>query len=253
VSQGFTLTPTLTPGTHLIEVQALNRVNNPSAIVSAMITVQGTGPAPIPAPTQPPPTATPVPVPPVPGSPEIAPTPAPGPLAGVLVIPVNAGNTAISLPYNSFTASSLIASINAQGGSVSEVDNWTGRNWQIFVSGVTGTDFPIQAGVGYVIKAKAASTWTVSANAGGQTRQIKIESGWTMLGIPPCRDGSQSCYTASTLASAINAQGGGVVQVDRWVNGSWSAYQVGYPFNDFAISVGDGYLIQSNNASAWAP
>ncbi|HEX9074755.1 MAG TPA: CAP domain-containing protein, partial [Anaerolineae bacterium] len=185
VSQGFTLTPALTPGTHLVEVQALNRVNNPSAIVSAMITVQGTAPAPVPVPTQPPPTATPPPVPPVPGSPEIAPTPAPGPLAGVLVIPVNAGNTAISLPYNSFTASSLIASINAQGGTVSEVDNWTGPNWQVFIGGGTGTDFQIQAGVGYVIKAKAASTWTVSANAGGQAKQVKIERGWTMLGIPP--------------------------------------------------------------------
>jgi hypothetical protein len=253
VSQGFTFTPELTAGTHWLEVQALNRVNNASAIVGAMITVQSTGPAPTPVPTQPAPTATPPPLPPTPGLPEIAPTASPGPLGDALVIPINAGNTTISLPYSSFTASSLIASINAQGGTASEVDNWTGSNWQGYVGGGTGNDFQIQAGVGYVIKAKAASTWKVPLNAGGQARQIKIERGWTLLGIPQCRDGSQNCFTASTLAAAINAQNGVVVEIDHWVNGSWSAYLVGYPFNDFAISVGEGYFIQSDRASNWAP
>ncbi|MGE5264777.1 MAG: CAP domain-containing protein [Acidobacteriota bacterium] len=253
VSQGFAFTPELTTGTHWLEVQALNRVNNASAIVGAMITVQSTGPVPTPVPTQPAPTATPPPLPPTPSLPEIAPTASPGPLGDALVIPINAGNTAISLPYSSFTASSLIASINAQGGTVSEVDNWTGGNWQEYVGGGTGNDFQIQAGVGYVVKAKAASTWKVPLNAGGQARQIKIERGWTLLGIPQCRDGSQNCFTASTLAAAINAQDGGVVEIDHWINGSWSAYLVGYPFNDFAISVGEGYFIQSNRASNWVP
>jgi len=40
VAQGFTFRPTLNPGTHLIEVRAINRVNAVSSIVSATLVVQ---------------------------------------------------------------------------------------------------------------------------------------------------------------------------------------------------------------------
>ncbi|MBI4789102.1 MAG: hypothetical protein HY782_18885 [Chloroflexi bacterium] len=278
VSQGFSFTPALAPGSHFIEVQAFNRVNNASGIVSAMITVNGTVATATPAPptatpvpptaappTSAPPTATRVPptatsvaptaIPPTatPVAPTAVPTSSPGGGAGTLTIQINAGNTAISLPYTLYTASSLIAAINAQGGGATEVDDWTGRNWKAYMPGSGTADFQIQAGVGYLVKAKAASTLAVPATGGTALRQIKVDKGWDMLGVPPCKDGIVSCYTASSLAAAINAQSGGIAEIDRWVNGSWSAYQVGYPFNDFPIYVGQGYFIRTTKTSNWSP
>ena len=116
-----------------------------------------------------------------------------------------------------------------------------------------GKDFPLRAGVGYLVKAKTASTWTLSTRASEPAQPIKLQPGWNMLGIPVCKDGSSSCYTASSLIAAINAQGGGVVEIDRMVNGAWSAYQVGYDFADFPIYVGQGYFIRTTQPSTWSP
>ena len=285
ISQGFTFSPALGPGSHFIEVQAFNRVTNGSGIVSTMITVNGTAATATPAPptatavpptlvpatsapptaTRVPPTAThipptsipPTPIPPTPIPPtSVPPTATPtssGGSGGTILIQINSGNTALSLPYTLYTASALIAAINAQGGNVTEVDNWTGRNWQPYIPGSGNVDFSIQAGVAYMVKAKSASTWNAPVNVGTPPRQIKVDKGWDMVGVPACKDGVVSCYTASTLAAAINAKGGGIAEIDRWVNGSWSAYQVGYPFNDFPIYVGQGYFVRSTKTSNWSP
>ncbi len=267
VSQTFSFSPSLAPGTHRIEVQALNRQNVASKIISTTISVQGTKPVTAPAAGQPSQTAAPQTAVPqtaatqtaaptrivLPPTPTPLPTPTAGSLKGLLVVPIEAGNTAISVPSAGYKASSLINAINSQGGSATEVGRWTGNSWQAYLPGNGTSDFDIQVGVGYLVKAKAASTWTISSNAGKNVSPIKIDKGWNMLGIPQCGDASLSCHTAASLVAAINAQGGGVVEVDRWVNGGWSAYQVGYPFNDFPIYVGQGYFVRSIQGSSWTP
>ncbi len=272
VAEGFTFTPALTNGTHAIEVQAINRVNHTSNIVGATVTVQGAAPQPTtvpPTPTQVPPVPTATALPPVPTATAIppvptatlnptvvAPTAVPTSVApsGALVIQINAGKTALSLPYAGYKASSLIAVINAQGGSVTEVTRWTGTAWSSYQAGGAG-DFNIDPGTGYIVKANAPSTAVVPLNAGNPLSKIKLDRGWTMLGVPACKDGSLSCYTASTLAAEINSHGGGgVAEIDRLVNGSWSSYLVGISSNnDFPIVVGQGYYVRSTKAANWTP
>ena len=204
----------------------------------------------LPTPTRVPPTVAPTATLVAPPSGPVQPTPTP--TGNSISIVINAGTTAISLPYTAFTASSLIAAVNAQGGSVTEVSRWTGRAWQAYVPG-SGEDFQIEGGRGYTVKAKNASTWKAPLQVGNLTKTVKLDKGWTALGVPLCKDGGLSCYTASTLAAAINAQGGGVAEIDRWVNGGWSAYMVGYTFNDFTIAAGQGYFVRTTKASTWTP
>ncbi len=173
--------------------------------------------------------------------------------SGSLAISVNAGTTALSLPYTFYTASTLIAAINGQGGTVYEVNKWNGRNWQAYVPGAGGSDFQIAGGEAYFVKSKSASIFIAAAKAGTSPATVRVDKGWDMLGVPACKDGSQSCYTASSLAAAVNAQGGGIAEIDRWQNGSWSAFLVGYTFNDYPIIVGQGYFIRTTKASNWTP
>lgn len=240
VSQGFAVTPSLSQGTHLIELQAFNRVNHASSITSATITVETNG---APVVEQPETIALSAPSP-------IPPSAAPEARRGVTVIRIDPGNNTLSVPFKGLSASSLISAINAQGGSATEIKSWTGRNWQGYVPGSDANDFRIEPGSGYMVKAQSPSIWTLPPDAPA-IYQIKLNKGWVMLGAPYCADGATSCYTAATWAAALNAQGGGIVEIDRWVNGSWSAYQVGFPFNDFAVEAGHAYFVRTTALSTW--
>ncbi len=134
-----------------------------------------------------------------------------------------------------------------------EVDKWTGRNWQAYVPGAGGNDFQIAGGESFFVKARSASNFVAPASAGTTVKTIRLDKGWDMLGVPACKNGSQSCFTAASLAASINAQGGGIAEIDRWVNGSWQSYLVGYSFNDFPIIVGAGYFVRSTKAANWTP
>jgi len=55
------------------------------------------------------------------------------------------------------------------------------------------------------------------------------------------------------LLAGINAQGGTGLEVDRWVNGDWSAYINGFPLNDFTIENGKGYFVKCSASSIYIP
>lgn len=75
---------------------------------------------------------------------------------------------------------------------------------------------------------------------------VQLQEGWNLIAAP-----AQAGLTASALANAINAQGGAVSQVNRWVTDAWETYIVGYPFNDFALSPNQGVFIRTARASTW--
>lgn len=61
-------------------------------------------------------------------------------------------------------------------------------------------------------------------------------------------------YTASTLATHINSQGGSVTEIHRWnaVAGSWDIYLVDINYGtNFPIKLGEGYLLKSVAPSIW--
>ena len=63
-------------------------------------------------------------------------------------------------PSDNYTASTLAASINAQGGSVIKIFQWFQGYWQChWVDIPTMNDFAIEPGRGYFILCTAPSTW----------------------------------------------------------------------------------------------
>ncbi len=291
VSQNFSFAPALVAGQNVIEVMATNRVGN-TGTASVTVNYTGAATAPttqpaaptathapptnttlaptatiilptatgapattriIPTTTALPPTATNIPPTATRVAPTTTPIAPPPPSAGFIVIAINPGNTALALPSSDYKASSLIDAINAQGGSVYEINKWTGRVWEPYVAAGSGADFAIQAGVGYMLKAKNASAFRVKPDPMRAFKQVQVKKGWDFIGVPICKDGTQSCITASSLAAAINAQGGGVAEIDRWVNGAWNSYLIGYSQNDFPIISGQGYYIRSTKATVWKP
>ena len=66
-------------------------------------------------------------------------------------------------PSVSYTACTLAADINSQGGRVTEVFRWNaiGGNWDIYlVDSQYGTDFAIDVGYGYLLNSGSATTWS---------------------------------------------------------------------------------------------
>ncbi len=267
LAQNFSFSPALAGGSHTLEVMATNRVGNTGA---TGVTVNMPGapvatatPIPVsPTATRVPPTAT--AVPPLPTATPLPPTPtraAPTPIPtaqppgdrNTIVVAINVGNNAIALPGSAYRASSLLDAINVQGGNAYEVNRWTGRTWQAYnIAGGT-EDFAIEPGLGYMVKAKSASAFRVRIDPAQVFQQVQVKKGWDFIGVPTCKDGSQSCYTAASLVAAINADGGGAAEIDRWVNGAWSSYLAGYSQNDFPIIVGQAYYVRSTRAVVWQP
>jgi hypothetical protein len=114
----------------------------------------------------------------------------------------------------------------------------------------SGDDFTIIPGEGYLLKNGTAFTWTYQGTPLTAV-DVDLVNGWNLVGLPiePV-----TRYTASTMAAEVNAQGGNVTQVFHWNanGGRWDFYlvdtQVG---DDFAIELGEGYLLKSEAASTW--
>jgi uncharacterized protein YkwD len=248
VTEAFSFSPALTNGTHTIEVQATNRVNNLSSIVTTTVTIAGAAFTPTPMPTgTAAPTATGSPMPTTTPTPMNTATPVP-----TVMLQVSVGWNLIAVPGgSSYTAASLASEINSQGGTVSEIDRWNLGNWQAYLVGYPFNNYKVDPLRGLFVRASAPSQWQIKL--GGTTDKRTFGAGWNLLAAPACRDGQLSCYTASSLVASINARAGSAVEVDDWANGSWVAYMVGYPFNDFAIQVGRAYFVNVKAPSTWTP
>jgi hypothetical protein len=74
---------------------------------------------------------------------------------------LDAGWNLIAIPYSStpLTAASLLAGINAQGGTGLEVDRWLNGEWSVYTNGSPLTDFAIENGKGYFVKCSASSSY----------------------------------------------------------------------------------------------
>ena len=80
---------------------------------------------------------------------------------------------------------------------------------------------------------------------------VGLVDGWNIvaLAVEPVEG-----YTASTLAAAINDQGGNITQVFWWnaAAGSWDFYLVSMAYGtDFDIEVGYGYLLKNTTPATW--
>ena len=65
------------------------------------------------------------------------------------------------IPATDYPASTLAASINGQGGSVTKIFRWEAGNWEGHRVGGYANDFPIELGRGYFILCTGSSTWVM--------------------------------------------------------------------------------------------
>ena len=70
-------------------------------------------------------------------------------------------------PATSYTASTMAAGINNQGGNVTQVFWWNAAagSWDFYLADIGfGPDFNVELGEGYLLKSTTASTWTVPSS-----------------------------------------------------------------------------------------
>lgn len=159
----------------------------------------------------------------------------------LLALPLN--------PVSAMTAQSLLDAINGQGGSCNEIDRWHNGGWSAHVNGLPFNDFAVEAGKGYFLKCAATSQWTLDGHAFAAGIPVALQPGWNLIGVPHPASG----YFAQSLLDAIASQGGVCGEIDRWLNGGWSAHVNGFPFNNFAMGPSAGYFVKCSQSSTFVP
>jgi len=91
-----------------------------------------------------------------------------------------------------------------------------------------------------------------SAMAVSLTVEISLVDGWNLIALPiePAIG-----FTANTMAADINAHGGSVSQVFWWnaSAGGWDFWLVDEEYGtDFAVELGEGYLLRNGTGITWA-
>ncbi|MFH1230375.1 MAG: hypothetical protein V1709_02645 [Planctomycetota bacterium] len=155
-----------------------------------------------------------------------------------------AGLNLLTLPLEpspAYTAKTLAAAINAQGGQITKVQKWDGSGWKTYSVGAPFGDFAITVGQGYILSADKASQFILTGKRITNI-QYNINIGLNLLGFP-----IGGPYTAKSLSQEINAQGGKITKVQRWDGSGWKTYTVGAPFGDFAISPSEAVMLYSDS------
>lgn len=69
-------------------------------------------------------------------------------------------------------------------------------------------------------------------------------SGPYYLAFGPKGNPDSSFDTAKELLEVLNGQGFDAQEISRWVNSGWETHVYGYPFGDYIIKAGEGYVIK---------
>jgi hypothetical protein len=78
---------------------------------------------------------------------------------------------------------------------------------------------------------------------------VTLYAGWTLIGVPylPCP------MTAEDLLQDTTAQGGDCTEIYRWLGGGWDGHFREVPYNDFALTSGEGYFVKCANEITYVP
>ncbi len=152
-------------------------------------------------------------------------------------------------PTRALTAQGLVDAVAGSGGSAAAVAAWHDGAWLVHTPGEAGTDFPLEAGRGYFVRAAAPSTWGLGGLSYTAPFSVSLDAGWNLVSVPK----GSSVTTAQALAQRLQAQGGSPRQVLRWRAGAWDGYLVGAGTPGFAIEPGRGYFVYVENPCVWSP
>jgi hypothetical protein len=123
---------------------------------------------------------------------------------------------------------------------------------------IVWADLKARAPHGLVSALAAGETSNVAARfaafrpsqVGTDTAVTTFNAGWNLIALPL---DPATPYTAESLGQDINAQGGSATIVQRWDGSGWQTHQIGLPFGDFPIAIGQGYFVRCNSPSTWMP
>ncbi len=105
--------------------------------------------------------------------------------------------------------------------------------------GSSDNNFEIKEAHSYFLKGTDYSTWKP------EKKQKAYFVFWGPKGIP-----GDSWNKAKELLDKLNAEGVFATEIDRWKNSGWDGHVKGFPFNDFEINAGEGYIISVDNPQA---
>jgi hypothetical protein len=172
-------------------------------------------------------------------------------------IKLYAGWNLISLPLKPlipYTASSLAAEINEQGGSCRKAQEWRLGGWGTYDLAIhedTGHplgNFDVVEGKGYFLLCDDRSTFTLK---GMQVEEIIIPlyPGFNLFGL---QERVVSVVgLASDVGRSVEQQGGAPTLMQKWVAGMWNTHIFDLPFGDFKIEPGEGYFIYCKEKCDW--
>ncbi|MBP7927543.1 hypothetical protein KAZ57_00125 [Patescibacteria group bacterium] len=105
--------------------------------------------------------------------------------------------------------------------------------------GSTNNNFTIEEAHSYFLKGTSYSTWKPEK----MTKTYFVF--WGPKGIP-----ADSWNKAEELLEKLSSEGIPATEIDRWKNSGWDGHVKDYPFNDFTVEAGEGYIISVSDPNA---
>lgn len=102
----------------------------------------------------------------------------------------------------------------------------------------------------YDVSGNAVTTPDMAFTVGSpvETATLGFKPGWNLITLPlqPV-----SALNAETMLVAVNGQGGSCTVIGRWIDSGWGMHPLGIPYEEFAITLGEGYFVLCSQASTW--
>ena len=147
-----------------------------------------------------------------------------------------------TLPY---TAETLCQTLNSGGANIADIYRWDGGGWQGHPCGVPVNDFPVELGLGYLVRSNSTSTVTLEGTRRWDDVTHTIQVGWNAFSLP-----HTSAYVAEDVCTEFSAAGVPITEVRRWFAGGWDSHPCGIPINNFTIERGEGYFVKASNSGS---
>jgi len=119
--------------------------------------------------------------------------------------------------------------------------------------GLTGKNFPLVPGYGYIMNSDVSGTIQVSGVIPTTPITVQLQNGWNIIGIPNGQAGSQASDVLYNLVKAGFPVAD--LELDQLVNGQWQKYTLGQnqynAVNDFAITNAQSYALYVYTGGSW--
>lgn len=160
------------------------------------------------------------------------------------------------VPESFTTAAELVTDVARQGGYITSVARWVDGRWEAYIQRGDqpyGQDFPLEPGVGYMLRGHLPTTWTASGFQITSAIPLNLKKGYNLVGVV-----SPSSPTAISTIDKINTTANEEVArtVTRFESGLYEplvkrANEI-YG-EDYPLEKTRGYFIRVEKDVKWTP